>query len=115
MVCQNQVFRQILCYLVELFRQIACYLVELFRKIGCYFWELFCQIAFRKHLTINVTKKIGITNLVVTIKPMAVTTKLVVSAYFYESCLPTEIRKFFWTFSTICNISVLIAPLREPS
>ena len=49
--------------------------------------ELFCHIAFRKHLMINVTNKIGITNLVVTIKPMAVTTKLVVSAYFYESCM----------------------------
>ena len=32
---QNQVFRQIGCYLAELFRQIVCYLAQ-----------LFCQIAF---------------------------------------------------------------------
>ena len=34
MVFQNQVFRQIVCYLAELFRQIVCYLAELFRQIA---------------------------------------------------------------------------------
>ena len=34
MVSQNQVFRQIVCYLAELFRQIVCYLAELFRQIA---------------------------------------------------------------------------------
>ena len=34
MFCQNQVFRQIVCYLAELFRQIVCYLAELFRQIA---------------------------------------------------------------------------------
>ena len=43
---QNQVFRQIVCYLAELFRQIVCYLAELFRQIVCYLAELFRQIAF---------------------------------------------------------------------
>ena len=46
MVSQNQVFRQIVCYLAELFRQIVCYLAELFRQIVCYLAELFRQIAF---------------------------------------------------------------------
>ena len=48
MVFQNQVFRQIVCYLAELFRQIVCYLAELFRQIVCYLAELFRQIAFPK-------------------------------------------------------------------
>ena len=47
-LCQNQVFRQIVCYLAELFRQIVCYLAELFRQIVCYLAELFRQIAFPK-------------------------------------------------------------------
>ena len=33
-LCQNQVFRQIVYYLAELFRQIVCYLAELFRQIA---------------------------------------------------------------------------------
>ena len=34
MVTQNQVYRQIVCYLAEQFRQIVCYLAELFRQIA---------------------------------------------------------------------------------
>ena len=54
MVSQNQVFRQIACYLAELFRQIVCYLAELFRQIafpkkGTYSFilqKVFCVLGF---------------------------------------------------------------------
>ena len=57
MVCQNQVFRQIVCYLAELFRQIVCYLAELFRQIVCYLAELFRQIAFPFEISDYINKE----------------------------------------------------------
>ena len=45
MVCKNEVFCQIVCYLLELFNQVICYLAEMFCQIACSLAELFRQIA----------------------------------------------------------------------